>query len=176
MSKKSVGTVFWLTGLSGAGKTTLAHALLPYLENTVFLDGDSLRSIFGTVYELGFDTETRKKLGFAYAKLCKNLAEQGYHVLIATICMYHDIHRHNREIIKNYCEIFIDVSEETRRKRDPKGLYQAQLKGNLKNMAGIDSHVELPLNPTIYISEQETLEQAKEKVLTYYKNCQLEMR
>lgn len=171
MGEKSVGTVFWLTGLSGAGKTTLAHALLPYMENTVFLDGDSLREIFGTIYELGFDADTRKKLGFAYARLCKNLSEQGFNVLIATICMFHAIHKHNREIIQNYCEIFIDVSEETRRKRDPKGLYKAQKNGCLQNMAGVDYNVELPENPTIYISENETLEQAKEKVLAYYKNC-----
>ncbi len=166
---KKVGTVFWITGLSGAGKTTLSHALLPFLENTIFLDGDELREIFGTVYELGFDDETRKKLGFAYAKLCNNLAKQGYNVIIATICMYHDVHKHNRDIIKNYCEIFIDVSEETRIKRDPKGLYKAQQQGLVKNMVG-SKKVEFPLNPTIYISEKETLEQAKNKILSYINN------
>lgn len=169
MSKK-IGNVIWLTGLSGAGKSTLAHALLPSLTNTIFLDGDTLRSIFGTVYDLGFDENTRKKLGYAYANLCQTLAAQGFNVLIATICMYHTVHENNRKVITNYHEIFIDVSYETRLKRDPKGLYKAQLSGTINNMTGVDAKAELPLNPHIIIHENESIEQACQKILFYLKD------
>lgn len=89
--QRAGGRVIWLTGLSGAGKTTLARALLKYLPRAVLLDGDELREALG-VATSGFDAASRKKLALTYARLAGLLARQGLTVVVATISLFHDVH------------------------------------------------------------------------------------
>ncbi|GAB6057110.1 adenylyl-sulfate kinase [Desulfonatronum parangueonense] len=120
------GRVIWITGLSGAGKTTLAKTLLPHLPSpAVLLDGDELRSALGMA-GTGFDRDSRLNLALSYARLARLLAVQGLTVVVATISLFHSVHDWNRANQPNYLEVWLDVPEAECRRRDPKGLYAAQ--------------------------------------------------
>ena len=105
------GSVVWVTGLSGSGKTTVARLLKTALEErrhrVALLDGDELRSFM----PLGdrYDSDSRLKLAMAYSGLCRLLAGQGFTVVCATISMRKEIYAWNRKHIPNYLEIFLDV-------------------------------------------------------------------
>ncbi len=159
-----LGQVIWITGLSGAGKTTLAKALLPHIPKAILLDGDELRAVLGTENK-GFDAKSRQELALIYARFAKLLASQGHTIVVATISLFHAVHTWNREHLPQYIEIFLDISEEERRKRDPKGLYKAERNGVFQNIAGLQVDVQFPLQPDLYIREEDTLEQSVEKIL-----------
>src|ERR1035437_4334164 len=105
------GVVYWFTGLSSAGKTTIAslfHQRLRKLYyNVVFLDGDILREVFGQ--DLGHTAEDRKKSALRNARLCKMLSYQGFHVVCATISLFEESFEFNRKEIPNYREIYLRV-------------------------------------------------------------------
>lgn len=160
------GTLYWVTGLSGAGKTTIGNRLYYQMrqkeDNIVLLDGDILKQIAGK--DLGYDREARIERGYRYSSLCKVLTDQGIHVIICTIAMYDEIRDWNRRNIENYVEVFLDVDLETLRKRNRKGLYSANT-----NVAGINVEVEFPKAPDIVIVNDGTgsLEEDVRKILEY---------
>lgn len=162
MSKE--GRVIWITGLSGAGKTTLARALAARLPGAITLDGDELRWALGAE-NTGFDAGSRKKLALAYARIAALLARQGFVVIVATISLFHEVHAWNRVNLPNYLEVFLDVSETTRRKRDPKGLYAGERKGIVNAMAGGETKIETPENPDLRLDESVALDQAVKMAL-----------
>lgn len=159
------GRVFWITGLSGAGKSTLARALQARLPQSILLDGDELRAVLGATRS-GFDRESRLELAATYARLCRLLAGQGHTVIIATISLFHEIHAWNRENLPGYLEIFLDVPEDVRRQRDPKGLYAAEQTGAVRQMAGAGTPVDLPQAPHLVLpTARLSLEECVEAVL-----------
>ena len=105
------GSVYWITGLSGAGKTTIGKLFYRWLKSTrekvILLDGNNLRKIFGKNY--GYNLNDRFKLAMNYSKLCKLISDQGVNVVIATISMFHKCHQWNRANIQNYREIYISI-------------------------------------------------------------------
>ena len=117
--------VYWITGLSGAGKTSIGKLLYermkPQYPDIVFLDGDVLREVFGN--DLGYTRGERIKCAMRYARLCKMLQEQDLNVICCTISMFDDIRDWNRQNIENYREIYVRVSMEVLQKRNQKGLY-----------------------------------------------------
>lgn len=121
--------VYWITGLSGAGKTSVGKLLYEKMKqkypNIVFLDGDVLREVFGN--DLGYTREERLKCAMRYARLCKMLQEQGMNVICCTISMFDEIRSWNRENIRNYREIYVRVSMEVLIKRNQKGLYSTSM-------------------------------------------------
>ena len=147
------GILYWITGLSGAGKTTIGNALYYELretkDNIVILDGDILKKLVGD--SLGYTKEDRKKRAYYYSNLCKTLTDQGISVVICTIAMYDEVREWNRNNIEKYIEVFLKVKKETLIKRDRKGLYSAQALGKVNNIVGIDQDVEFPKNPDIII-------------------------
>lgn len=162
------GRVIWITGLSGAGKTTLARALLPHLAKSIFLDGDELRAALGMEHA-GFDAQGRKALAMTYARMANLLAKQGFTIVVATISLFHEIHAWNRSNLPNYLEIYLDVPEEERRRRDPKGLYAAEAHGSAHSIAGGTVAVELPLAPHIRLDMKWQPEAAVQYILEYLK-------
>ena len=147
------GGVIWITGLSGAGKSSLAIEvtlrLKKYSSNVILLDGDELRIVFATNnYQTGVDYTKNERLEKAmqYARLCRYLSEQGFIVVIATISMFNEIYRFNRLNLHNYFEVFLDVPLKELYKRDPKGIYSRYKRGKLRNIAGLDLLVDLPKN------------------------------
>lgn len=152
------GTVYWVTGLSGAGKTTIGSLLYERLKkidsSLLFLDGDTLRMVFGN--DLGFTLEDRKKSAFRNSRLCKLLSDQGAGVICATISMFHDVRKWNRDHIDNYKEIFIRVPLEILQRRDQKKLYSSSALNQVSNVAGIDLEVEFPSEPDVVIDNDGT--------------------
>lgn len=163
------GVLYWITGLSGAGKTTIGNRLYYELrqdkDNVVLLDGDLLKNIVGD--ELGYTEEDRRKRAFKYAKICKMLTDQGIIVICCTIAMYDEVREWNRKNNKAYVEIFLDVPIEVLRKRDQKGLYSQYHKGNARNIVGMDIQVELPKNPDLIIKNDGsiTIKECVNKIL-----------
>jgi adenylylsulfate kinase-like enzyme len=148
MSKTSANC-YWITGLSGTGKTTLSTFLVENLRSSgrqvIHLDGDELRTVFAS---FAYTKKERLELGFKYSRLCKLLTDQGFDVVIGVIGLFKELHSWNRHNIANYIEIFIDTPLAELKKRDSKGLYS----GAKLNVAGLDLKVDLPTSPDINIS------------------------
>ena len=134
--------VYWLTGLSGAGKTTIGRLWYEKLkaagETVVFLDGDELRQVFGD--DLGFTEADRRKSAMRNARLCTLLAKQEITVVCCTISMFDSVREWNRENIPGYFEVYVKASMETLRRRDQKGLYSREE----QDVAGVHFQVEEP--------------------------------
>ena len=151
------GQVIWITGLSGAGKTTVAEQLTLRIGelglNPILLDGDVLRDLFkstGVISET-YNREARIKLALKYAHICKILSSQGFTVIIATISMYNEAYAWNRTNLPNYFEIYLKVPLKELRRRDPKKIYQRYDAGDLSDVAGLDLAVDEPLEPQVIL-------------------------
>lgn len=147
------GTVFWVTGLSGAGKSTIGKA---YAEKrrasghpVIYLDGDVLREVFAN--DLGHSLAERLEVAMRNARLCRMLAEQGVDVVCATISMFHEVRDWNRNHIPLYREIYLRVPMEELIKRDPKKIYARALRGELDHVMGIDLPVDEPESPDLIL-------------------------
>lgn len=141
--------VYWITGLSGVGKTTIGKKLYEKINKhnnaTVLLDGDKLRIIFGS--DLGYSKADRLVSATRNSRLCYMLSKQNITVICCTISMFDEVRKWNRENIDNYYEIFLDASMEILRNRNQKKLYT----NNKNNVVGVDIDVEFPKNPDITI-------------------------
>lgn len=148
-----MSAVFWITGLSGAGKTTIGKLLYERIKekypNTVFFDGDTLRKVFGD--DLGYTKEDRRKCAMRYSRLCAMLEEQGMNVICCTISMFDSVREWNRKNMKNYKEIYIKASMHTLHARDQKGLYSGSTTGKEKEVVGIHVDVEEPKSPDLIL-------------------------
>ena len=161
MTNNKITKVYWLTGLSGAGKTTLATALVSHLrelgQSPILLDGDELRAVFtADTHSLeNHGRDGRLQLAHRYSRLCKMLSQQGFTVVIATISMFREIHEWNRVNMPGYFEVYLKVPIEECRRRDPKGLYKRFSKGQISHIAGLDLEVDEPLDPDLLIDFKE---------------------
>lgn len=148
------GSVYWITGLSGAGKTTIGRLFYNKLKeikkNVIFLDGDELREVFGN--DLGYTKKDRFQCAMRYARICRLFSQQGIDVIICTISMFEDIRKWNREHNKNYIEIYVQVPIEVLKKRDQKGLYSGIADGTTDSVVGMDLDLELPIRPDITLN------------------------
>jgi len=147
------GTVYWITGLSAAGKTTVATGLCNRLRDAgrtaILLDGDRLRDVLGAGD--AFDPADRLRLAMTYARLCRELAGQGVDVVCATISMFHAVRDWNRANIARYREIYLRVPADVLSRRDPKGIYARHRSGLQDQVVGRDLVPELPRNPDLTI-------------------------
>lgn len=161
------GRVYWLTGLSGAGKTTIGRLWYEKLkdegETVVFLDGDELRQVFGD--DLGYSTTDRHKSAMRNSRLCALLAKQGITVVCCTISMFDSVRKWNRENILGYLEIYVKASMDTLYKRDQKGLYSR----NERDVVGVCGQVEEPKIPDL-ILENDGHKTPEEQVALLWKN------
>ena len=168
---KNIGTTYWITGLSGAGKTTVGKCLYEYIsknkDNIILLDGDILREVY---QDHNYDDEGRIKLTYRNGRLCRMLNEQGIDVIICCIAMYDECRAWNRDNITNYKEIYLNVPIEELINRDQKSLYSRALKNEVDNVMGINMDYEAPKNPDIEINNsgentpQKTLERIIRKL------------
>jgi len=147
------GTVYWITGLSGAGKSTIAHILARRLRGTgrpvLELDGDVLRKIFSRESEHSADE--RHALAISYAHLCREVAAQEIDVVCATVSMFHSVRRWNRVNIPVYREIYLRVPMAELERRDSKGIYAGYRRNETSNIVGLDLPAELPDNADLII-------------------------
>ena len=153
-SGEKVANVVWITGLSAAGKTTLATAVARRLreqgEAVVLLDGDDLREALGATTE--YAREARLMLAFKYARLARMIARQGVTVVVGTIALFKEIQAWNRANQPGYFEVYLKVPLEELRRRDPKGIYRRFDAGELKSVAGLDLPIDEPVAPHVLLS------------------------
>ena len=143
------GTLYFFTGLSGAGKSTIGGEFFRRLKAknnaAVLLDGDLIRPVY--LDGIGYTNEERLTGAARTFRVCKMLTDQGIDVVCCSISMYEQLRRWNREHIDNYREIYIKVKMETLFRRDQKGLYSS----GAKNVMGVDLPFDEPKHPDIII-------------------------
>jgi adenylylsulfate kinase len=150
-----MGRVFWLTGFSGAGKSTVANAFENFLNEhgyaTYLLDGDIVRH--GLCSDLGMSDADRKENVRRVGEVAKLMADAGLIVICALISPF----RQGRDQVRNmlppsrFFEIHIATPIEVCEQRDPKGLYKKARAGVLKSFTGLDSPYEPPLHPELVL-------------------------
>jgi adenylyl-sulfate kinase len=164
--------VVWLTGLSGAGKSTIAKELDSKLYklgvHSYILDGDNLR--LGINKGLGFSDEERSENIRRTAEITKLFVDAGLVVIVAIISPFTIDRNMARNLFEDneFIEVFIDAPLDVVEQRDTKGLYKKARVGEFKNFTGIDSPYEPPLKPEIYVPTHIiSSSEATNKILSY---------
>lgn len=143
----------WITGLSGAGKTTIAEQLVSRLKRKhvkpVWLDGDTLRKAL--LIERGFSRSDRLKIARQYCNLAKTFVDQQHLVVCSTISLFDEVHAWNRANISPYLEVFLDVPDTVRAERDTKGHYRGLETNETTDFAGSHFTVDIPKAPDLHI-------------------------
>lgn len=147
------GLVVWFTGLSGSGKTTISLEVEKYLfeqGRIVYqLDGDSLR--IGLNSDLGFTERDRKENIRRVAEVARLFQDAGVILLISFISPHRDMRAYARSVVPSgsFIEVYVKASLTTCIERDPKGLYQKALSGEIQDYTGISQEYEEPLSPEL---------------------------
>jgi bifunctional enzyme CysN/CysC len=164
--------VLWLTGLSGAGKSTIANRIEKKLaaagRHTYLLDGDNVRH--GLNKDLGFTAQDRVENIRRVAEVSRLMVDAGLIVLVSFISPFRSERRMSRALFApgEFFEVFIDTPLAVAERRDVKGLYKKARRGELKNFTGIDSPYEPPESPEIRIDTTTVSpEEAAERVIAH---------
>jgi len=175
IQKKQQPCILWFTGLSGAGKSTIASAVEKELfemgHHTYLLDGDNVRH--GLNGDLGFSDTDRIENIRRIGEVSKLFVDAGQIVLTAFISPFRSDRRLVRELVggNEFIEVFIDTPISVCEDRDPKGLYKKARSGAIKNFTGIDSDYETPELPEVVINTAEmSVEQCVQEIIDYLKN------
>tara|TARA_B100000029_G_scaffold419732_1_gene425301 strand:+ start:424 stop:957 length:534 start_codon:yes stop_codon:yes gene_type:complete len=161
--------VIWITGLSGAGKTTLStallHSLKPALPQLLHLDGDTIRSIFGE--DLNYSEAHRKIQIKRIQQLAKFLSDQAAIILVSALYSHPDLLAWNRANLTDYFEIYLRAPIELVKERDTKSLYAKAEAGKIENVVGIDIPWNVPIAPDLVIdaTNDQTPEQVAQQIV-----------
>ena len=151
--KKNKGILFWITGLSGSGKTTIAEKIKSKICNeygpTITISGDDLRKIFNFNK---FSKKERLNYALSYGKFCRAITEKNINIIFSTVSLFHKVQRWNKLNIKNYVEIYIKSDIERIIKEKNKFFYI----GKHKNIVGKNIKPEFPKYPDIIIENNFT--------------------
>ena len=165
------GFTLWFTGLSGSGKSTIAHVIGPELDKrglvVEYLDGDSVRQHLSK--GLGFSKEDRdtniERIGWVASRLTR----QGGAVIAAAISPYRETRRKARELVEEFgpfVEVFVATSLDECARRDVNGLYAKAFAGEIKGFTGVDDPYEEPASPEIVVeTEGKTPEESAQVVI-----------
>lgn len=164
--------ILWFTGLSGAGKSTIAGAVEQKLyelgHHTYLLDGDNVR--YGINKDLGFSNEDRVENIRRIGEMAKLFTDAGILVLTAFISPFRADRRMVRDSVGpgEFIEVYMDTPLAKCEDRDPKGLYKKARAGEIKNFTGVDSAYEVPESPEIVIKTAEfTVEACADHIIQY---------
>ena len=170
--KKHRSCIIWLTGLSGAGKSTVADLLEQKLnkqdKHTFLLDGDNLRHTLNQ--DLGFSDYDRNENIRRIGHVGKLMVDAGLIVIASFISPFEKQRKLTRELFEKdeYIEVFLNTPIEVCEQRDPKGLYKKARSGLIKDFTGIDSAYEKPENPEITLDgEKYSAEVLSDKIINY---------
>ncbi len=157
--RREGGFTLWFTGLSGAGKSTIAHLVGPELDRrglvVEYLDGDTVRTHLSK--GLGFSKEDRdtniERIGWVASRLTR----QGGAVIAAAISPYEETRRKAREVVEEwgaFVEVYVGASVEECARRDVKGLYEKAFRGEIKGFTGVDDPYEPPAEPELSLDTE----------------------
>lgn len=173
--KNQKACVLWLTGLSGAGKSTTANAVEQRLHalgrHSYVLDGDNLRH--GLTKDLGFTPVDRVENVRRIAEVAKLFVDAGLIVVVSVISPFRDEREMARRMMEagEFVEVFVDAPLEVCERRDPKGLYRKARAGEIKNFTGIDSPYEPPERPDIVLKTAErSVDELADQVIAYLRS------
>jgi bifunctional enzyme CysN/CysC len=162
----------WFTGLSGAGKSTIANQVEQRLHalgrHTYLLDGDNVRH--GLNRDLGFTAEDRVENIRRVAEVARLMVDAGLIVLVSFISPFRDERRMARDLFGagDFAEVYVDTPIELCEQRDPKGLYAKARAGELQNFTGVDSPYEPPLEPELHLrTEKESVDALARRVVEF---------
>ena len=162
----------WFTGLSGAGKSTIANQVEQRLHtlgrHTYLLDGDNVRH--GLNRDLGFTAEDRVENIRRVAEVARLMVDAGLIVLVSFISPFRDERRMARDLFGagDFAEVYVDTPLELCERRDPKGLYAKARAGELRNFTGVDSPYEPPLDPELHLrTENESVDALARRVVEF---------
>lgn len=148
-----MGRLYWITGLAGAGKSSLARKLFeilkPQNQSLVYLDGDTLREVLEANDQ--YEEVQRHQIAMRYARLCHLLTAQGIDVICATISMFDDVRAWNRKHISNYTEIYLEVTFPVLQQRNQRALYRGPSGQQARNVVGCDIDAQFPKYPDIVL-------------------------
>ena len=148
------GTVYFFTGLSGAGKTTIGGLFYQKLKavkpNVFWFDGDQMRPVL--FENVGYTMEERLKASRRGFRMCKALADQGIDVVCSAVAMHSECRDWNRANMAHYKEIYLKVQKQTLLNRDQKQMYSS----GQKNLMGIDLPFDEPKHPDVIIENDGT--------------------
>lgn len=171
-NKHQKACILWFTGLSGAGKSTIANLVEKRLfsmgHHTFLLDGDNVRH--GLNRDLGFTDADRVENIRRVSEVAKLMVEAGLIVLVSFISPFRSERRMARGLVEpgEFIEVFVDTPLDVAESRDPKGLYKKARAGVIKHFTGIDSEYERPENPEIAIdTTRESPEVAADRIVRY---------
>ncbi len=164
------GFTLWMTGLSGAGKTTIAKALEPVLRARGVrferLDGDTVRE--GLTRDLGFSKEDRDKNIERVTFVAKLLSRNGVGVVASFISPYREARSKVRAETTNFIEVYVNAPLETCAERDVKGMYAKAFRGEIANFTGVNDPYEAPENAEIVVhTDRETLDESVAKIVEF---------
>lgn len=163
--------VIWLTGLSGAGKSTIAADLeqkfkMLNIKHDV-LDGDEIRKIFPS---LGFSKQEREFHIERVAHVASVLEKNGISVIVSLVSPYKSSREFARKICQNFVEVHVSTPYEKCQERDPKGLYKKAHAGEIKNFTGLGQEYEAPEKPELRIDTSDlSVEESSQLILNYLK-------
>jgi adenylyl-sulfate kinase len=165
------GFTLWFTGLSGSGKSTIAHIVGPELDRrglvVEYLDGDNVRTHLSK--ELGFSKEDRDTHIERVGWVASRLTRQGGAVITAAISPYEATRRAAREMIEEvgaFVEVYVKASVEECARRDVKGLYEKAFRGEIKEFTGVSDPYEEPTSPEIVVdTEALSAEESAEQII-----------
>lgn len=166
--------LIWITGLAGSGKSTLARAVFDDIKkenpNTVLLDGDEFRKVIDK--RDAYSREDRLQIALQITRFCKLLIDQNINVICATISLFKEAHRANRQNIDRYFEIFIECDMEELIRRDKNEIYSKALKGQMQDVVGVDITFDKPVGCNLVIDNRE-LNNLEDKTLQILKLIKL---
>lgn len=161
--------LIWITGLSGAGKSTIAKEvysrLKQSLSNTVMIDGDAFREVIGN--DLKHTLDDRIKNAYRIVKMCKYLYNQDINVICATMSLYQEIHEFIYDNFEDPLIVYLDVSMAELKKRNQKGLYSSGT-----NVTGIDLPFDEPSH-TDFVLKTKNEDNLKNTVSLILERCKI---
>ena len=152
------GSVVWITGLAGSGKTSIAKELVRLFDQrgrkALLLDGEAVRGAVNDP-QIGYDRDSRLTQAMRTSRLARLMADQGFTVVVATMSLFNEVFGWNRANLPSYFEVYLQVSLDVLKERDAHGLYSGAASGTTENVVGIHLDFDKPTSPDLVLVNDE---------------------